>query len=124
MPPDLLMRSTAIWTPTRAVLPPAAAVPDRGCRLPSLNGFACPNAARHGAGTSIVAPSAPAAVAPRPRSRRRVTLPLYQNSFAHAAFVQFSAIGSPPCRLGCRFRGHLERRGEDLDCAVDVVRAM
>ncbi len=36
MPPDLLIRSTAIWLPTSAVLPPAAAAPDRGWSEPIL----------------------------------------------------------------------------------------
>ena len=36
MPPDLLMRSTAICTPTSAVLPPAAAAPESGCSVPIL----------------------------------------------------------------------------------------
>src|SRR5262245_45541305 len=124
MPPDLLMRSTAICTPTSAVLPPAAATPDSGWSVPILYGFAWPNASRHGAGTSIEAPRAPAAVAPTPSSRRRVTLPLYQNDCTHASSFQFSAMARPPRRLGGRFRGRTERRGEDLDRAVDVVLAM
>ena len=60
MPPALLMRSTAICRPTSAVLPPAAPAPDSGCSEPILYGLAWPKAACHGAGTSIVAPSAPA----------------------------------------------------------------
>jgi hypothetical protein len=58
-------------------LPPAAPAPESGCSVPILYGLAWPNAARHGAGTSMVAPIAPA---PYPTNRRRVTLPLYQNS--------------------------------------------
>src|SRR6266849_6429336 len=77
MPPDLLMRSAAISTPTSAVLPPAAPAPESGCIVPILYGLSWPKAARHGAGTNIVAPSAPA---PHPTRQRRVTLPLYQNS--------------------------------------------
>ena len=123
MPPDLLMRSTAIWTPTSAVLPPAAAVPDRGWSVPSLNGLAWPKASRHGAGTSTVAPRAPAAVAPTPRNRRRVVLPLYQMSFAHASFFQFSAIVAPPCGLAVASAA-LERRGEDVDRAADLLVAV
>ena len=61
MPPDLLMRSAAIWRPTRAVLPPAAPAPESGCSEPILYGLAWPKAACHGAGTIMVAPSAPAA---------------------------------------------------------------
>src|SRR5229473_6464650 len=91
MPPDLLMRSTAIWVPTSAVLPPAAAAPESGCRVPTLYGLAWPNAACHGAGTNMVAPSAPAA-APYPISRRRVILPLYQNSSAQSGAVLLSVI--------------------------------
>src|SRR5688572_27478832 len=93
-PPPLLIRSTAIWMPTSAVLPPAAAVPDRGWSEPSLKGLACPKAAFHGAGTSMEAPSAPAAAAPRPRRCRRVTLPLYQKSSAsaHDSLCQCSVI--------------------------------
>src|SRR6266566_2768564 len=52
IPPDLLMRSTAIWVPTRAVLPPEAAVPESGCSVPILYGFAWPKAVPHGAGTN------------------------------------------------------------------------
>src|SRR3990172_9319040 len=94
-PPDLLIRSTAICTPTSAVLPPAAAVPLSGCSVPSLNGLAWPKASLHHAGTATVAPNAPAA-APNPRNRRRVVLPLYQKSSAWAYFspVHFSAMVS------------------------------
>src|SRR5947209_19567216 len=84
MPPDLLIRSTAICVPTSAVLPPAAAAPESGCSAPILYGLAWPNASRHGAGTSIVAPSAPA---PYPIRRRRVTLPRYQNSSPQSGAV-------------------------------------
>src|ERR1044071_1013471 len=45
-PPDLLIRSTAICTPTSAVFPPAAATPDSGCSVPILYGFSAPKAAR------------------------------------------------------------------------------
>src|ERR1700693_917781 len=92
MPPALLMRSTAIWVPTRAVLPPAAAEPESGCSVPILYGLAWPKAACHGAGTSIVAPSAPALAALHPISRRRVTLPLYQNSSLQSCVFSLSAI--------------------------------
>ena len=77
MPPFLLMRSTAICKPTTAVLPPAAPAPDSGCSEPILIALAAPKAARHGAGTSIMAPIAPP---PHPTSVRRVTLPRYQMS--------------------------------------------
>src|SRR5882762_5022867 len=36
MPPDRLMRATAICAPTSAVLPPAAAAPESGCSEPIL----------------------------------------------------------------------------------------
>src|SRR5829696_6315547 len=91
-PPDLLMRSTAICVPTSAVLPPAAAAPDSGCSAPILYGLAWPNAARHGAGTSMVAPIAPA---PQPTSRRRVTLPLYQNASLKSCDFSRSAMERP-----------------------------
>src|SRR5215510_7255251 len=94
MPPDLLMRSVAICVPTSAVLPPAAATPDSGCSTPTLYGLAWPNASRQGAGTSIVAPSAPAAVAERPRNVRRVVLPLHHMSFAHGSSCHFSDIAT------------------------------
>src|SRR5260370_29139436 len=96
-PPDLLMRSTAICTPTRAVLPPAAAVPDRGWRVPILYGLAWPNASRHGAGTSRPEPSAPAAAALRPSHRRRVILPRYPNSSTSS--LPGLAMGEPPVVL-------------------------
>src|SRR5712691_10328749 len=92
MPPDLLMRSTAISTPTSAVLPPAAAEPDSGCRVPILYGLAWPNAVRHGAGTSIIAPSAPAPAALHPTSRRRLTLPRYQNSSSRSCAFPLSVM--------------------------------
>src|SRR6478752_2748798 len=88
-PPMPLMRSTAICTPTSAVLPPAAPAPDSGLIAPTLYGFAWPNAARHGAGTSINAPIAPP---PQPTTRRRVTLPLYQKSCAQTSSFHFSVI--------------------------------
>src|SRR5260370_1099566 len=89
MPPDLLMRSTAISTPTSAVLPPAAPAPESGCMVPSLYGLAWPKAARHGAGTNMAAPSTPP---PHPTRRRRVTLPLYQNSHELSWSFQSLAI--------------------------------
>src|SRR5215831_12377417 len=95
MPPDLLMRSTAICVPTSAVLPPAAAEPESGCNVPTLYGLACPKARCHGAGTNIVAPRAPAA-APYPISRRRVTLPRYQNSSPQSGAVLLSLISLFP----------------------------
>src|SRR2546428_13181599 len=70
MPPARLMRSTASWVPTRAVLPPAAAAPDSGCMVPILYGLAWPNASRQGGGTSMVAPGAPAAAAKLGKRRR------------------------------------------------------
>src|SRR5215470_905125 len=88
MPPALLIRSAAIWVPTRAVLPPAAAVPVSGCRTPILKGLACPNAACHGAGTSMLPPSAPAAAADSPRNLRRVVLPRHHISFAQGSLCQ------------------------------------
>src|SRR5262245_10080355 len=98
------MRSTAICTPTSAVLPPDAAVPDRGWSVPILKGLACwPNADRHGAGISMVAPRAPAAPADSPRNRRRVVLPLHHMSRAQIASCRRSAIVSPPARVSeCR----------------------
>src|SRR5262245_3718055 len=95
-PPVLLIRSTAICTPTSAVLPPAAAVPDSGCSVPSLYGLVCPNASRHGAGTSMEAPRAPAADADRDSIHRRVVLPLHHIDFAQGSSCQCSAIGLPP----------------------------
>src|SRR5947209_14803028 len=99
-PPDLLIRSTAISVPTSAVFPPAAPAPDSGWRTPTLYGLACPNASRHGAGTSTVAPRAPAAVDESVRNLRRVVLPLHHMSFAQASSCQRSAIICPP-RKGC-----------------------
>src|ERR1700730_8013584 len=94
-PPDLLMRSTAICTPTSAVFPPAAAKPDSGCSVPILYGLAWPNAGRHGAGTSIMAPGAPAALALHPMRRRRVSLPLYQNVASRSSRLLLSVIAVP-----------------------------
>src|SRR5262245_43394053 len=109
-PPDLLIRSTAIWVPTSAVLPPAAPVPESGWSTPTLYGFAWPNAARQGAGTSIVAPTAPAAVDVSARNLRRVVLPLHHMCFAQGSSCQRSAIGdsSLRCRAPdqCLYRGH------------------
>src|SRR2546427_12225282 len=99
MPPDLLMRSTAIWVPTSAVLPPAAPAPDSGCSVPILYGLACPKAACHGAGTSMLAPSAPAAAEPDPINPRRVTLPRYQNvSPQFCVFASSVIVGYSPLR--------------------------
>src|SRR5437667_4603429 len=97
-PPDLLIRSTAISVPTSAVFPPAAPAPDSGWRTPTLYGLACPNASRHGAGTSTVAPRAPAAAAESARNRRRVVLPLHHMSFAQASSCHRSAIGCSSLR--------------------------
>src|SRR5712691_6737160 len=91
-PPVLLMRSTAIWVPTSAVLPPAAAVPESGWSTPILYGLACPNASRHGSGINIAAPRAPAAVAERPRNLRRDVFPRHQISFAQGSSCHRSAI--------------------------------
>src|ERR1700680_3374517 len=93
MPPLALMRSADICKPTTAVLPPAAPAPESGCSEPILNGLSAPKAARHGAGTSIMAPIAPP---PQPTRVRRVTLPRYQMSSAHFSSCHFSAIESPP----------------------------
>src|SRR5580704_1849923 len=89
--------------PTRAVLPPTAAPPESGCRLPILYGLAAPKAVRHGAGTSIIAPSAPAPLAVHPIRRRRVTLPLCQNpsSRSRSSLGLFlSAMAGPSGSLG------------------------
>src|SRR5580698_3931600 len=92
-PPFLLMRSTAICNPTTAVLPPGAPGPESGCSLPILYDLAWPNAARHGSGSSIIAPIAPP---PQPTTLRRVTLPRYQMSSAHFSCFHFSVIENPP----------------------------
>src|SRR5215831_18728219 len=123
MPPVLLMWSTAIWVPTSAVLPPAAAVPDRGCMVPILYALAWPNALRHHAGTATVAPRAPAAVAPKPRKRRRLVFPLYQNdsAWAHCSSCQRSAMDSALLAGIGVVAGHgLEGRVEALDGPLDV----
>src|SRR5262249_31644333 len=99
-PPALLMRSPAIWVPTSAVLPPAAPAPDSGCSVPTLYGLAWPKAACHGAGTSMLAPSAPAAAEPYPTNRRRVTLPRYQNSSLQSCVFASSVIVRPS-QAGC-----------------------
>src|SRR5437870_7358554 len=57
IPPDLLIRSTAICTPTSAVLPPAAAPPDKGCKLPMRNALVCAKACRHTVGATTTEPS-------------------------------------------------------------------
>src|SRR3990170_4476698 len=121
-PPDLLARSTAIWVPTSAVLPPAAAAPLSGWSVPIFRGLAWPKASRHGAGTSMLAPRAPAVAAPTPSSRRRVTLPLYQkpSSFAQGSSFHCSAMSCPPLgRLVFLLRYGLERLLEDLNCPPD-----
>src|SRR5262245_33249942 len=92
-PPEWLMRSTAICVPTSAVLPPAAPVPESGWSTPTLYGLAWPNASRHGAGTSIVAPRAPAVADVSARNLRRVVLPLHHMSFAQGSSCHRSAIG-------------------------------
>src|SRR5262249_44492817 len=98
MPPDLLMRSTAISTPTSAVLPPAAPAPESGCMLPILYGLAWPKAARHGARSNIAPPRPPP---PHPTSRRRVTLRLNKNvfdpsgSFQSLVIVRFPLLDFP-----------------------------
>src|SRR5262245_35052057 len=92
-PPDLLMRSTAIWVPTSAVLPPAAPVPESGWSTPTWSGWPWPNASRHGAGTRIVAPRAPAVADASARNLRRVVLPLHHMSFAQGSSCHRSAIG-------------------------------
>src|SRR2546428_11996603 len=92
-PPDLLIRSTAISVPTSAVFPPAAPVPESGWRTPTLYGLVCPNASRHGAGSSTVAPRAPAAADESARNFRRLVLPPPHMSFAPASSCQRSAIG-------------------------------
>src|SRR2546428_6421789 len=97
-PPDLLIRSTAICVPTSAVLPPAAPVPESGWRTPTLDGLACPNASRHGAGTSTVAPRAPAGADESARNLLRVRLPLHHMFLAQASSRQRSAICSSPLR--------------------------
>src|SRR5947208_9119259 len=91
-PPVALIRSTAMWLPTRAVMPPAAAEPVKGWRHPILYGLAWPKAARQGAGTSRVAPRAPAPRALQPRKRRRVVLPDHHRSSAHRPAWRRSAI--------------------------------
>src|ERR1043165_2809069 len=113
IPPDLLMRSTAICVATSAVLPPAAAAPDSGCMVPTLYGLACPNAPRHGAGTSVVAPSAPAAAAERPRNRRRVVLPLHHMCFAQASSCQRSVIDDSSWR---HWLSRVQRAGRRESC--------
>src|SRR5262245_21991275 len=92
IPPDLLIRSTAIWVPTRAVLPPAAPVPESGWSTPTLYGLAWPKASRQGAGTRMVAPIAPAAADESARNWRRVVLPLHHMSFAQGSSCHRSLI--------------------------------
>src|SRR5262249_9259512 len=95
-----LMRSPASGTPPAAVWPPAAPAPDSGCSLPILYGLACPKAPCHGAGTSMLAPSAPAAAEPYPINRRRVTLPRYQNASLQSCVFALSVIVSSS-QAGC-----------------------
>src|SRR5229473_6963964 len=121
IPPDLLMRSTAIWVPTRAVLPPAAADPESGCKVPILYGLAWPNAACHGAGTSMVAPSAPAPAALHPISRRRVTLPRYQNSSPRSCASSLWVMAGPSWSA-LTYSGHRrERFGQDPISKRDFI---
>src|SRR5262245_40663826 len=68
----------------------------------------------------MVAPTAPAAAAPTPSSRRRVTLPLYHMSFAHASCVQFSAMCFLLVDLGRGLRGRPQGAGEDLQGPLDL----
>src|SRR5207245_4313810 len=96
------MRSAATCVPTSAVLPPAAATPLSGWRTPILYGLAWPNASRQGGGTSMAAPTAPAAAADRLRNRRRVVLPRHHKSLAQGSSCQRSAIDRPPLRLPTR----------------------
>src|SRR4029453_13781466 len=100
MPPDLLMRSTAICVPTSAVFPPPPAVPDRGSMVPTLKALAWPKASLHHAGTAKVAPRAPAAAADSPIKRRRLVLPLYQKSSAWAHFSAFQLSAMVSLLLG------------------------
>src|SRR6266403_3090792 len=86
------MQSTAIGVPTSAVLPPAAPVPESGWSTPTLNGLAWPNASRQGAGTSIVAPRAPAVADDNAMNLRRVVLPLHHMFFAQASSCHRSRI--------------------------------
>src|SRR6516225_5590976 len=94
MPPFLLMRSTAICTPTSAVLPTAAAPPDSGWTLPTLYGVEAAKPKRSGTGAEIAA--APPTAAQRSSLRRVGSLP--------ANWVASSAIVVPfPDRRGfCR----------------------
>src|SRR5439155_17668966 len=87
---------------TSAVLPPAAATPLSGWRTPILYGLAWPNASRQGGGTSMAAPTAPAAAADRLRNRRRVVLPRHHKSLAQGSSCQRSAIDRPPLRVPTR----------------------
>src|SRR5580765_1949862 len=66
------MRSTAICTPTRAVLPIMAAAPDNGCIVPIRYGFGWANTTPHGTAERTAPPSAAALVA---STRRRVIAP-------------------------------------------------
>src|SRR5215469_13474157 len=92
MPPALLMRSTAIWTPTSAVLPMIAAEPESGCIVPILYGLAAAKAARHGA-ANIVAPNPAAPVAAEWSMRRRVILP-WQRGMANSFPVLRAALAT------------------------------
>src|SRR6267143_589572 len=144
MPPDLLMRSTAICRPTSAVLPPAAPAPDSGCRVPTLYGLAWPKAARHGAGTSMTAPSAPAVAPPSGREARlairrggRVgptsglapgyvqgNLAILPNALA-SDFLRFCQLNPKPCPLlaaSAPGDWRLPALAEDLDIRTDISR--
>src|SRR5262245_17390669 len=67
----------------------------------------------------MVAPSAPAAVTPTPSTRRRVTLPLYQNS--SISCVRSSDIVFPPVDwLGSPRRDRLKRRLEGGEGPLDL----
>src|SRR5262249_36465740 len=68
-------------------------VPESGWSTPTLYGLAWPNASRHGAGTSIVAPRAPAVADVSARNLRRGVLPLHHMSFAQGSSCHRSAIG-------------------------------
>jgi hypothetical protein len=73
--------------PTTAVTRAVTGRPQRS----DLVGLGLTECGAHGAGTSIDAPIAPA---PQPTKRRRVTLPLYQKSWAHSCSFHFSVIAS------------------------------
>src|SRR5205814_476568 len=105
--------------PTRAVLPPAAAEPVSGWSTPILYGLACPNASRHGAGTSMAPPSAPAAAADRPRKLRRVVLPRHQMFFAQASSCHRSRMSD---LLRCPWTEHRMRGRKVRTFYTELVR--